>query len=128
MRRPSSYTQTTAVIALAACAITVVVVFCFFYYHFDPSRAPRCFFKVLTGYDCPGCGSQRAFHSLLHGDVAAAWGYNPFVFFAVPAALWYFTVEALRKRYPRLHARTCHPLITTAVLIGVVAWWILRNV
>ena len=33
-------------------------------YHF-----PRCPFLSLTGFKCPGCGSQRAIHHLLHGDV-----------------------------------------------------------
>lgn len=114
----------------AACtvaAVFAVVAVCYFYYHFDPSYAPRCLFKFVTGYDCPGCGSQRAFHALLHGRVSDAWGYNPFIFFAVPAAVWYLVIEALRRRYPRLHAASCHPLIVAAIAIAVAAWWILRN-
>lgn len=27
-----------------------------------------CFYKKLTGIDCPGCGAQRAFIELLHGN------------------------------------------------------------
>ncbi len=27
---------------------------------------------------CPGCGTTRALHALVHGDVAAAFGWNPF--------------------------------------------------
>ncbi|MBN1819443.1 MAG: DUF2752 domain-containing protein [Prolixibacteraceae bacterium] len=27
---------------------------------------PECIFHSVTGYYCPGCGSQRAFHNLLH--------------------------------------------------------------
>lgn len=27
-----------------------------------------CPFKYLTGYDCPGCGFQRAFIALIKGD------------------------------------------------------------
>lgn len=43
------------------------------YFIFDPAVtrwAPKCMFRVLTGYDCPGCGSQRALHALLHADMA----------------------------------------------------------
>jgi len=36
-------------------------------YHF-----PRCPFLTLTGFQCPGCGSQRAIHYLLHGNVVQA--------------------------------------------------------
>ena len=37
---------------------------------------PRCPFLLLTGLYCPGCGSQRAVHALLHGQVARAAGLN----------------------------------------------------
>ncbi len=63
------------VAATVAVMLAVVAMFCWYYYTHDPlgGKAPRCLFKLITGYECPGCGSQRAFHSLLHGDIAAAW-------------------------------------------------------
>ena len=48
---------------------------------------PRCFFYVLTGWQCPGCGGLRATHSLLHGDVGAAFAYNPLLVSLAPIAL-----------------------------------------
>lgn len=54
---------------------------------FDPAKypiAPKCPFKLLTGWDCPGCGFQRAAHALLHGRLAEAWAYNRFLIYAVP--------------------------------------------
>ncbi|NQU85072.1 MAG: DUF2752 domain-containing protein [Mariniphaga sp.] len=30
---------------------------------------PECIFYSVTGYYCPGCGSQRAIHSFLHLDI-----------------------------------------------------------
>lgn len=115
--------------ATAAILLAVAAVFCLYYYSHDPtaSPAPRCIFKILSGYDCPGCGSQRAFHSLMHGDIADAWGYNPFVFFAVPTAIFYIIVENGRELWPHLHARVVHPAIITAILLSIIAWWILRN-
>ena len=38
---------------------------------------PKCAFRLLTGLDCPGCGSLRALHRLLHGRLAEAWALNP---------------------------------------------------
>lgn len=48
---------------------------------------PQCPFRLLTGLSCPGCGIQRAVHALLHGRVAEAWSYNPFMVYSVPYAL-----------------------------------------
>jgi hypothetical protein len=36
-----------------------------------------CPFKRVTGVSCPGCGSTRAAMSLLHGDAAKAFAWNP---------------------------------------------------
>lgn len=115
--------------ATAAALLAVAAIFCWYYYNHDPlaGRSPRCLFRLLTGYDCPGCGSQRAFHALLHGDIASAWSYNPFVFFAVPTAVFYIIVENGRRTWPRLHARAVRPAILTAILLAIIAWWILRN-
>lgn len=39
-----------------------------------------CLFRTLTGWDCPFCGGTRLGDALLHGDVAAAFAFNPLVF------------------------------------------------
>lgn len=118
------------VAATAAALLVVAVIFCIYYYSVDPAggRTPKCIFRLLTGFDCPGCGSQRAFHALMHGHLAAAWGYNPFVFFAVPAAAFFIVAESGREKWPRFHARVVHPAVLTAVLIAIVGWWIGRNI
>jgi len=36
----------------------------------------QCPVHAVTGLYCPGCGGQRWFASLLHGDFNAAWHYN----------------------------------------------------
>jgi hypothetical protein len=36
-----------------------------------------CFFKQALGFDCPGCGSQRAFASLLRGHVIDSFWFYP---------------------------------------------------
>lgn len=100
-----------------------------FYFFADPSMGlwPRCTFKTLTGYDCPGCGFQRALHALLHGHVSQAWHFNPFAFFAVPVAAYYIVVESCRKRWPRLYNISVNPWIISAILLATILFWILRN-
>ncbi len=114
---------TTAVVAAAVAAVTAAVAF--LYYEHDPASpvAPKCLFRLISGYDCPGCGSQRALHALLHGRLAEAWGFNPYVFFAAPAGAAFVVIEAGRARWPRLHRA-----VIAAVLAATVAWWIFRNV
>ncbi|NLJ53190.1 MAG: DUF2752 domain-containing protein [Intrasporangiaceae bacterium] len=38
---------------------------------------PLCPIYALTGLYCPGCGTARCLHSLLNGDLAAAFAANP---------------------------------------------------
>jgi hypothetical protein len=40
-------------------------------------RLTQCVIKSLTGIDCPGCGSQRAFSALLHADFIASFKFYP---------------------------------------------------
>jgi hypothetical protein len=56
----------------------------------DPEQAghyPICPFLFLTGYYCPACGSLRAVHALLRGDVGHAVDRNPLLVAAVPFVL-----------------------------------------
>ena len=36
-----------------------------------------CYWKKTLGMPCPGCGLTRCFISLAHGDLTAAWHFNP---------------------------------------------------
>lgn len=41
-------------------------------YHMMP-----CFYKQISGIDCPGCGMQRSFIDLMHGDFIASFKMYP---------------------------------------------------
>lgn len=104
----------TACIALAVYAI------------FDPVEAeffPKCMFRSLTGFDCPGCGSQRAIHALLHGDIGAAWAYNPLLLLAVPLMLLLLMPDRFEAA-ARLKRSVWLPRVVLAVVLG---WWVVRN-
>jgi hypothetical protein len=61
----------------------------FLLYSFPPAETrfyPRCVFHAVTGLECPGCGSLRAAHSVLHGDFATAFRLNPLLFVLLPLA------------------------------------------
>lgn len=118
----------TLVIALV---VAVLLVLGFIYYALDPTASavfPRCTFLSLTGYKCPGCGSQRAIHALLHGDVVGAFRYNALLLVAFPWIALCLYAEGQRIRNPRLYARLNAPLLIWLFLAILLLWWLLRNI
>lgn len=115
-----------AIFFIVAAAIVAVV-----YYCFSPAEIsffPRCPFYWLTGYKCPGCGTQRAIHALMHGDFSGAIGYNALMVVSLPVVALYCYAEIARVRHRRLYETVCAPAVILAVLAVVVAWWISRNI
>lgn len=111
------------IIAAVAIAVCVVV------YIFDPVGGafpyPRCWIKLLTGYDCPGCGSARALHALIHGRVAEAWAFNPALFFVV--ALIVLALMAESNRFPRLRKMLLSPAAAVIIIAAAAVWTVFRN-
>ena len=85
-------------------------------------------YAPLTGYKCPGCGTQRAIHALLHGDVAGAFRYNALLLVAIPWIALCLYAESRRLRNPRLYALLNAPLLIWLFLAMVLLWWLLRNI
>ena len=98
---------------------------------FEPGKTglfPVCLFRFLTGYQCPGCGSTRALHQLLHGHVIAAFELNPFFLVAIPFLLYAlirYSVIVMRGGVPT-HNRL-PPRYIYAVFFIVLSFWIFRN-
>jgi len=102
------------------------------FYSFDPETQPlfpKCPFFLVTGYQCPGCGSQRAIHDLLHADIGSALKHNAFMVLALPYIflgiyLAYFGGE---KRFPSLERFFFGRWSAVVLLAVIIAYWILRN-
>lgn len=65
---------------------------------FDPSTSgvfPPCPVRYLTGLYCPGCGSLRAMHALLHGELGRAWAMNPLMIVMLPFIIYGLVSAAL---------------------------------
>lgn len=65
---------------------------------FDPATSgvfPPCPVRYLTGLYCPGCGSLRALHALLHGDLRRAWAMNPLMVVMLPFVTYGLVSEGL---------------------------------
>ncbi len=110
-------------------AIAFLLVAIGVYFYFDPSDNlfPRCPFLLATGYQCPGCGSQRAIHALLHGDVVSAWHYNAILIIFIPIIILLLVAEFRRTRAPRFYSMVNNRYTIWLSMIALVAWGIFRN-
>jgi hypothetical protein len=88
MTRPGTHLHWLLAFTLVATGVVSGVVL----YCFDPSQGgiyPVCLFHRMTGLLCPGCGSLRAIHQLLHGHLAKAFQLNPLLVSLMPFCLVY---------------------------------------
>jgi hypothetical protein len=96
---------------------------------------PKCPFKFLTTFDCPGCGSQRAVHHLLNLNIGGAIRANALLVFAIPYILLLIFLEIrirtagadVHVRTKKLHNILHNPKAIWIVFGIIVVWWILRN-
>jgi hypothetical protein len=89
-------------------------------YRFDPATVhffPRCVFHELTGLQCPGCGTTRALHHLLHGDIAGAFRLNAMLFVVAP----FGAIASISRRF------ATHPITGWSAVVVTVVWWVGRN-
>ncbi|MFA1548104.1 DUF2752 domain-containing protein [Actinomadura chokoriensis] len=97
----------------------------------DPNEAghyPGCPFLTMTGYYCPGCGMTRLVYALTHGDVGAAFGYNPLLFALLPV-FGYLHVRWTVRTAQGLPMRTVlfRPAVVYSFLGLVAVYWVVRN-
>lgn len=63
----------------------------------EHSFFPKCPFLVATGYQCAGCGSQRAVHHLLHLELGLALRENLLLVLSAPYILTGFLLDRLKS-------------------------------
>lgn len=100
-------------------------------YAFEPTTAgfyPQCVFYRLTGLYCPGCGTARGLHALLHMDIASAFSYNPLMVVFLPFLLYAGGKGAYRRISGTDTPRRLVPAwVIWCIFVLIVAYWILRN-
>ena len=72
----------------------------YYFYHNNPATGKQtyvvCMTKQLSGYDCPGCGGQRALHQVLHGNFLQAAKLNAAIYFFAPLLGYIFFSVVLK--------------------------------
>lgn len=121
----SGRAKSAAIVAVAASISAVLFLF-------DPSKSnmyPLCPLNALTGLYCPGCGTLRASHQLLHLHIAAALGLNPLAVLSMP----FLGYALLSRVLIGIRGRPLPSIFVPAkwiwALLGVIiAFWIMRNI
>ncbi len=117
--------------------ISVVALFAatalFILFYIDPNvypLFPRCPFLVATGLECPGCGSQRAMHQLLHLNIGGAFNQNPLLVVYLPYVVLGLYLEYFggNKRMPRVRKTLYGKRAAIVILISIILFWIARNI
>ena len=97
----------------------------------SPYRAgayPTCPFLALTGLSCPGCGSLRALHDLVHLDLVGALGMNPLAPAAVIFLIWSWAAWTWRSATGRPRVWLAPPAVLWVVLALVIVFAVARNI
>jgi hypothetical protein len=113
-------------------AVLGLIILALVYYLFDPSKYsffPKCPFHWLTGLDCPGCGSQRAVFSLLHGHFYQAMKYNLLLVIALPFLAIHlgYRLTGLVKNKDIRWKVVYHPITSKVIFVIVVVFTVIRN-
>lgn len=87
-----------------------------------------CFFKLISGFECPGCGITRCLFSILELDFKKAFNYNQLVFIMLP----FFTIYYIYKTYMYIVNKKEKIIISDSfrilLLIIVIIFGIIRNI
>jgi hypothetical protein len=89
---------------------------------------PKCPFRSLTGLLCPGCGSQRGIHQLLHGHFAEAFKLNALL---IPSILYGLSGAVINlfipKHWPMVREKYYGTNAAYIALTIILIYWFGRN-
>ena len=118
---------------IASAVVSTTLAALVYLFLFNPASGtaiyPSCPLRLLTGLYCPGCGTLRGLHQLLHGHIIGALSYNPLMVAALPFigyAYLSYTLLALRgSGLPRVFVP---PVLIKVLFWVVIAFGVLRNI
>jgi hypothetical protein len=116
-----------------AIILSIIVIIAGFYKIFNPYQEkfmPKCIFYSTTGYQCPGCGSQRAIHNLVNFDLIGAMHENLMLVISIPYLIFGAFLEIYKEKNQRL--AKIHDIFygykaALFIFFLLIFWWIFRN-
>lgn len=94
---------------------------------YETAWYPKCTFRELTGYHCPGCGTTRALHALIHGRLIQALAYNPFLVGIVFYSIWEGISTGI-SRWTGRPKRSMSAWLIWTIVVLMLLYGVLRNI
>lgn len=110
----------TAIYCLLA---TIYAVLCVYFNEW----MPKCIFHLISGYDCPACGTQRALKYFAEGDFRAGFFSNPYIVVLLPYIFTVAVAEFGGRRTENLKRAVTDYRVIIVLGVVMLGWWIFRN-
>ena len=125
LARPAKVRPFVVLVSAIGVAAGVAILF-----WFNPTRYgfyPFCAFYRSTGLLCPGCGSLRALHQLLHGHIVQAIHFNALLVLSLPLLIVLGMRECLNRWQGKRAPFTVSPTWQWFLLGVLILYGLLRN-
>jgi hypothetical protein len=108
--------------------VVIILLITGYYFFLNPYEQEyffiSCPFYKITGYQCSGCGSQRAFHEILHLNFKEAFRQNALVLLGIPYFSLIFFTSFFQEKFSKLRQfligkKTILILFFIAILFGI---------
>jgi len=95
----------------------------------DSNIFPKCPLYSVSGIYCPGCGSQRAAHKLLNGNIIEGFRHNYLIALLALVLLYQAFIFIMNNILNKGVTNLLHKSkVTLGILIVIILFWILRNI
>lgn len=111
--------------------VVIILLMTGYYFFLNPYEQEyffiSCPFYKITGYQCSGCGSQRAFHEILHLNFREAFRQNALVLIAIPYFSLIFFTSFFQEKFAKLRQLLIGKKTTLILFFIVILFGIFRN-
>ena len=111
--------------------VVIILLITGYYFFLNPYEQEyffiSCPFYKITGYQCSGCGSQRAFHEILHLNFEEAFHQNALVLIAIPYFSLIFFTSFFQEKFAKLRQFLIGKKTILILFVIVILFGIFRN-
>lgn len=111
--------------------VVIILLITGYYFFLNPYEQEyffiSCPFYKITGYQCSGCGSQRAFHEILHLNFREAFHQNALVLIAIPYFSLIFFTSFFQEKFAKLRQLLIGKKTILILFIFIILFGIFRN-